>query len=177
MKLGWMVKLALSNLWGHFLVEGSRLGVHASRSLRCEAVLRSQFTHVKVGHCQAPNKRKPDSKESGFFAFGFKNILDENADISPFKPIYTSALDAGDHTAHTTSTLKQTYSALKIWFKWIPHRVRGHDGVAVGGVVKQGKPVVTAGWPHRWHDKYTRANLLNTENWFKQRPNCVGDGD
>jgi hypothetical protein len=23
---------------------------------------------VKVGHYQAPNKRKPDSKESGFFA-------------------------------------------------------------------------------------------------------------
>ncbi|WP_206769731.1 hypothetical protein, partial [Pseudoalteromonas sp. bablab_jr010] len=25
--------------------------------------------YVKVGHRQAPNKRKPDSKESGFFAF------------------------------------------------------------------------------------------------------------
>ena len=24
---------------------------------------------MKVGHRQAPNKRKPDSKESGFFAF------------------------------------------------------------------------------------------------------------
>ncbi|MDK2598736.1 hypothetical protein QNM18_27165, partial [Pseudoalteromonas sp. P94(2023)] len=25
------------------------------------------LSHVKVGHRQAPNKRKPDSKESGFF--------------------------------------------------------------------------------------------------------------
>ncbi|MBE0384923.1 hypothetical protein PLUTE_a2364 [Pseudoalteromonas luteoviolacea DSM 6061] len=30
---------------------------------------------MKVGHCQAPNKRKPDSKESGFFAFKFKSCF------------------------------------------------------------------------------------------------------
>ena len=29
---------------------------------------------MKVGHRQAPNKRKPDSKESGFFAFGAIHI-------------------------------------------------------------------------------------------------------
>ncbi|MCO7191328.1 MULTISPECIES: hypothetical protein [unclassified Pseudoalteromonas] len=62
-----------------------------------------------------------------------------------------------------TNTPKQTYSALKNRFKWIPHRVRDDNGVVVGGVVEQGKPGAAAGKPHRRHDEYIGANLLSTE--------------
>ncbi|KAF7785360.1 hypothetical protein PRUB_a5311 [Pseudoalteromonas rubra] len=55
-------------------MEGSRLGVHASRSLRCEAVLRSQFTHVKVGHRQGPIKETRCSNAAGFLRLEFKKV-------------------------------------------------------------------------------------------------------
>ncbi|WP_165389226.1 hypothetical protein [Pseudoalteromonas rubra] len=61
-----------------------------------------------------------------------------------------------------TNTSKQTYSALKNGFKWIPHRVRDDDGV-VGGVAEQGEPGANAEKLLRRHDKYTETNLFNTE--------------
>ncbi|MEQ3450572.1 hypothetical protein ABMY48_22825 [Pseudoalteromonas sp. XMcav2-N-2] len=59
-----------------------------------------------------------------------------------------------------TNTPKQTYSALKNRFKWIPHRVRDDDGVVVGSVVELGKPGAAAGKPHFTCSKYAGSNIL-----------------
>ncbi|MEQ3450781.1 hypothetical protein [Pseudoalteromonas sp. XMcav2-N-2] len=60
------------------------------------------------------------------------------------------------------NTSEQTYSALKSWFKWIPHPVRDDDGV-VEGVAEQGEPGANAEKLLRRHDKYTETNLFSTE--------------